>query len=124
MRPRRVIALACMLIALVFGASHHRAALAEVGHLLHGDIAVSDGGWVVADCADDHAPCGDGGVDSHGHHHHAADHSGVSAVSLSTPLAMPVRMAQADVPPPANTRSSDADLARQGPVPRISQDLI
>lgn len=121
---RAVIALLCLVMALAFGISDRRGDLADLNHQLHGDVAASDGGWLVADCGASEDPCGNGGLDGDGHHHHAADHASAYALTLSPGVAAPFRVALTKAAPRPSDRFSDADLSRPGPVPRISHGLI
>lgn len=124
LRLRAVIALVCLLVALGFGASDHRAAFADLNHQLHGDAATSDGGWVIADCATEHAPCADDGLDGDGHHHHAADHGSAYAAPLTADVTAPLHLPVALGAHGPGVPLGDADLSRQGPVPRVPHRLI
>src|SRR5688572_1003980 len=123
-RPKLVVALACVMMALTFGLSAQQTSIREAGHRLHGDVATSDGGWVVAACSDSHAVCDDGGTNSaDGHHHHGADSSGAAATPVSAALSTPYRLAAVVPVLPPSDPLTDAEPSRLGHVPRASNRL-
>ena len=123
----RIGAMLCMVAALGLGLQSASQTLEDFQHRAHGDVATSDGGWIIADCQGDEANCtvsGHGGDESgHGHHHHTADNLSAALTLWSPEIAFAAGKASLGLSI-ATQHPDDADVGRPGRVPRVSTRLI
>jgi hypothetical protein len=117
----RVLTMLCIIITITLGLSSSRASMAILEHSIHGDVATSDGGWIVAACQDHTPHCSvdnDYGSDlGDGHHHHRID---IQGSVLPTAVSQPVLLHRNSIlaRPDPYRRLEGAEPSGPGHVPR------
>ena len=121
-----MVAMFCVVAALSLGMSAAETSFEFLHHTAHGDVATSDGGWILAACQADAPRCevgNDAGFAFGDGHHHHPPHNQAKALPSVIAVSGPAPVKTTTLPEDILRRHDDAEVGRPGHVPRVSARL-